>query len=155
MDRSLDALCHGGVQVLHDRRVLGVRERADHIAVAASGVWVISSRQASGRVAIREARFGKDRLMVGDHDCSKLIDTLDRQVAAARTMLRTFAPAVPVHGALCFIDAELPALGALSFRGYPVLHPRALARLLNEDGPIDELQTSILAQRLERRFPPA
>ena len=30
------------------------------------------------------------------------------------------APGVPVRGALCFINADLPLLGKLSFNGYPL-----------------------------------
>jgi hypothetical protein len=153
--RLLAATCHGDVHVLHDRRVLGAREPADHLAVAASGVWVIGTRRTTGKVTIHEARFGRDRLMVDGQDCSKRIDALDKQVAAARVVLQTIAPDVPVHGALCLVDAELPLFGGLSFCGYPVLCATALARRLNEAGPLDAAQTENLVQRLDGRFPPA
>ena len=89
--------------------------------------------------------------MILGHDRSALIDDLDSQVALVRTALDELAADVPVHGALCVVDADLPLLGTLTFRGYPLLYRKALAKRLIADGPLDAIQ----ALRLAERFPPA
>ena len=45
-------------------------------------------------------------------------------------------PETPVRGALCFVDADLPRRGTLSFNGYPLLHVKPLAKRINADGPL-------------------
>jgi hypothetical protein len=43
-----------------------------------------------------------------------------RARAAVEPVMPELAPGVPVRGALCFINADLPLLGKLSFNGYPL-----------------------------------
>ncbi len=65
------------------------------------------------------------------------------------------APAVTVRGALCFIDTDLPLLRKLSFNGFPLLHPRALAKRLNTAGPVSHRLAQEVAAELAQRFPSA
>jgi hypothetical protein len=61
-------------------------------------------------------------------------------------------PGVPVRGAFCLVDAELPLLGNLSFRGYPLLGRRKLAKRLNGRGPLPDAEVRALTAFLAERF---
>ena len=70
-------------------------------------------------------------------------------------VVRDVAPDVPVHGALCFVDADLPLLGTLSFGGYPLLYPKPLAKRINRPGPVSSDQVHAVGTELARRLPSA
>ena len=74
------------VTLLHDRRIPG-RGNIDHIAIAPSGVWVIDTKRYRGRVSIQRRLIGRRRLMIAGRDQTKLIDGLERQVAAVNKAL--------------------------------------------------------------------
>ncbi len=141
--------------LLHDRRIPRSRANIDHLAVAPSGVWVIDAKRYKGRVRISKPLFGTAKLTIAGRDRTKLIAGLARQVALVETALASVAPAVPVRGALCFVDAELPLLGTLTFDGYPLLHPKRLAKRINARGPVDVARVRTLAAELARHFPSA
>ena len=63
----------------------------------------------------------------------------------ARTAMADIAPGVPVYGALCFVDGELPMLGTLTFNSYSLLHPKALAKRINAS---NDQEVATAAQRL-------
>jgi hypothetical protein len=65
------------------------------------------------------------------------------------------APAVPVQGALCFVEADLPVLRKLNFNGFPLLYPKPLAKHLNSPGPLTPARVRQLAAALATRFPSA
>jgi hypothetical protein len=65
------------------------------------------------------------------------------------------APAVPVQGALCFVEADLPVLRKLNFNGFPLLYPKPLAKQLNSPGPLTPARVRQLAAALATRFPSA
>jgi len=141
--------------VLHDRRIPRTRSNIDHIAVAPSGVWVIDTKRYKGRVAVQAPLFGKAKLTIAGRDQTKLIDGLAKQVALVTGAMTTIAPGVPVHGALCIVEADLPVLGTTTFRGFPLLHPRPLAKRINrgEVLPADRVRPTAVA--LAERFPVA
>lgn len=141
--------------VLHDRRIPRSRANIDHIAVAPSGVWVIDTKRYSGRVAVHAPLFGKAKLTIAGRDQTKLVDGLAKQVALVTEVVASIAPGVPVHGALCIVDADLPLLGTTTFRGFPLLHPRPLAKRINrgETVPVDRVRPTAVA--LAERFPVA
>jgi hypothetical protein len=56
---------------------------------------------------------------------------------------------------MCFIDGELPMLRTLTFEGWPLLYPKAMAKLLNATGPLDAASIRDLASSLAQRFAPA
>jgi hypothetical protein len=152
---ALAKRCHDGVFVLHDRRVPGTRANIDHIAVAPSGVWVVDTKRYKGKVAVHRPLLGKPKLMIDGRDKSKLVDGLDWQVTLVREAVLDVAATAPVHGALCFVEADLPLLGTLTFGGYPILYRKALAKRLNADGPVDRADRVDLAVALAERFPEA
>lgn len=142
-----------GVRVLHDRRIPGRRANIDHIALAASGVWVIDAKRYHGRVAIARPLVGSSRLKIAGRDRSRLADGLGRQVAAVERALAGVSPRPPVHGVLCFVEAQLPLVRTLRFAGFPLLHPRPLARRIGR--PFPEPTARPLLETLAGAFPPA
>lgn len=153
--KRLAELLAPGIILLHDRRVPSSRANIDHIAVAPSGIWVIDTKRYQGKVAIRRSLFQASRLMVAGRDKSKLVEGLARQVELVRGSVRESAATVPVHGALCFVDAELPMFGTLTFNGYPLLYVKALAKRINKPGAVPAEQIAPIAAELARRLPPA
>ena len=146
---SLEARCAESVCLLHDRRIPNSRANIDHLAVAPTGVWVIDSKKYRGRVEVRRPLFGDARLMIDRRDRSKLADGLARQVAAVAAAVD---PGVPVRGAFCLVDAELPLLRTLTFRGYPLLSRRKLAKTLNGLGALPDAEVRALAALIAERF---
>jgi hypothetical protein len=149
---SLARRCGDNVLFLHDRRIPGSRANIDHIAVTATGVWVIDPKRYKGKVEVHKPLFGEAKLTISGRDRSKLIDGLEKQVSLVRGVV---GPDVEVHGALCMVDAELPMLGTLSFRGYPLLYPRGLAKRLNAAGPLERAKVRAVAEQLREHFPSA
>ena len=141
-----------GIVVLHDRRIPGSRANIDHIAIAPSGVWVIDSKRYKGKVAVSSPLFGQTKLTIAGRDKSKLIDGLDKQVALVREQMRTILAEAPIHGALCFIDAGLPLLGSVNFRGYPLLYPTGLAKRINARGSLSAEAVGLIATELAKPF---
>jgi hypothetical protein len=93
--------------LLHDRKVPRTRGNIDHLAIAASGVWVIDAKTYRGRVERRDKGgwFRTDlRLYVNGRDRTRLVGGLGWQVDAVGRALS--GSDVPVHAALCFIDAD-------------------------------------------------
>jgi hypothetical protein len=79
----------------------------DHIAIAPSGVWVVDAKRYKGKVAVSRPLFGEPTLTINGRDKSKLVEGLAQQVALVKAVMVEVAPGVPVHGALCFVDADL------------------------------------------------
>jgi hypothetical protein len=63
------------------------------------------------------------------------------------------ASEVPVYGALYFVDADLPILTKLTFRGFPLRYPKQLAWCVNEPGPVPAGRIPELSRLLVDRFP--
>jgi hypothetical protein len=146
----------GPAIVLHDRRIPPSYANIDHLAVAPRGVFVIDAKAIKGNVRVARPLFGKPRLTIAGRNRTKLIDGLDRQVAAVRQALaRTGHDEVPVLGILCFTKADLPLLGAGKIRGHRLHHRRATARRLNRSGPLVPEAIAAIAAELEASFPRA
>jgi hypothetical protein len=119
-------------------------------------VFVIDTKAIKGNVRVARPLFGKPRLTIAGRNRTKLIDGLDRQVAAVRQALaRNGHDEVPVLGILCFTRADLPLLGAGKIRGHRLHHRRATARQLNRSGPLVPEAIAAIAAELEASFPRA
>jgi hypothetical protein len=112
-ERKLGAGLHDlagrGVVMLHDRRRPGTMANIDHLAVAATGVWVIDAKRYTGKVARKDVGswfFSDVRLFVGRRDCTKLVAGMGKQVDAVRAALGTEWADVPVRPVLCFVDTD-------------------------------------------------
>jgi hypothetical protein len=152
---ALAKRCGDAVRVLHDRRMPRSRANIDHVAVALSGVWVVDTKRYAGKIRVAKPLFGADRLEIGGRDRTKLIDALARQVDAVATLVDELAPGTPVHGAICFVEGDLPLLGTPAIRGFPLLHRRSLAKRLNAGGPLTSATVDGLAEVLAARLPAA
>jgi Nuclease-related domain len=148
---------HGPTIILNDRRMPGGRGNIDHLAITATGVFVIDAKNIKGKVHVAKPLFGAAKLRITGRDRTKLIDGLDRQVSAVRDALEANSHAgVPVQGVLCFTAAaELPLLGTLKMRGHLLLHSKALAKRLNTSGPLQPPAIDALARSLAAALPSA
>ena len=143
------------VVLLHDRRIPRSKANIDHIAITTSGIWVIDAKRCQGKVEVRKPLFGKPSLRIAGRDRSKLAVGLASQIQHVQDAIASTAPEVPVHGALAFVDADLPILGHLTFSGYMLLYPKQLAKRLNGPGPVPVERIPGLAQQLATCFPNA
>jgi hypothetical protein len=149
-------VAQGSVRLLHDRRMPRGRGNIDHLAVAPTGVYVIDAKAHTGRVRIVRPLFGSERLLIGGRDWTKLLDGLDRQVAAVRQVVEALdCAAVPVRGVLCFTNADLPWLRTANLRGHLLMYGRALAKELNSGGPLTAETVESVARTLAAALPSA
>ncbi len=146
----------GSVRLLHDRRMPRGQGNIDHLAIAATGVYVIDAKAHKGKVRIARPRFGSERLLINGRDWTRLLDGLDRQVEVVRHVLsRIDSIEIPIHGALCFTNADLPWLSTARMRGHLLIYGRALARRLNAAGPLPPTIVDSLTRTLAATLPPA
>jgi hypothetical protein len=156
---ALDRMTSAGALLLHDRRLPGTQANIDHLAVTANGVWVIDAKRYSGRIAKvdKGGWFSSDvRLMVGGRDRTKLIAGVHKQIARVATALgREFGAELPVHGVLCFVDADWGWFAKpFVLQEVLVTWGQALRERFTEPGPLgDELRTSV-HRVLASSFPP-
>lgn len=145
-----------GVILLHNRRKPGSRGDIDHIAIAPTGVYVIDTKGWQGKVRIRTPWFGPAKLFNHGRDRTKRIDGLDRQIAVVRATLDGAGRQhIPIHGALCFTQADLPWLRTQTFRGHLLIYRKALAKRLNADGSLTPADIDAVARQLAAALPRA
>jgi hypothetical protein len=142
--------------LLHNRRMPSGRGDIDHIAVAPTGVFVIDTKDWRGSVRLESPLFGKPKLLVGGRDRTKLVDGLDRQVAAVRAALEASGYSdITIQGVFCLTRADKLLFGTTRFRGHMLLYRKALAKRLNAAGDLGADTIRILARELSAAFPPA
>jgi len=144
-----------GTMLLHDRRIPRSRANIDHLAIGPSGAGVIDAKRYKGKGAVSKPLFGQAKLTIAGRDKSKLVEGLAKQVALVEVAMIEIASDVPIQGALCFVDADLPMLGKLTFKGFPLLYPKSLAKRINASGPLDRERVHAVATELALRFPVA
>jgi hypothetical protein len=143
--------------LLHDRKVPGTRGNIDHLAVAASGVWVIDAKAYTGLVERRDKGgwFSTDyRLYVNRRDRTKLVHGLAWQVAAVRGAISDRD--VQVNAALCFIDAEWRVFAKpFVLDDVWVTWGSKLAEMIAAPGPLADADVTRVAQELTSSLPSA
>ena len=145
-------------RVLHDRRIPGTRANIDHIAVGPTGVWVIDAKRYVGkRPSLRVdggiLRPRTESLRIGGRDGRNLVHGVQSQVERVTGILGVAPP--PVHGVLCFLDADWPLVGgSFIVDGIHVLWPRLLIKRMTQRQALD-LDVEGLHGRIARAFPPA
>lgn len=86
-------------------------------------------------------------------DCTKLVDGLLNQVDVVRGLLEDD---VPVHGVLCFVEADWPLIGGtFTTREVQTLWPKKLYPQLQADGPITADTVAEVHRTLAHALPPA
>lgn len=157
----LDKLADRGVLVLHDRRIPRTTANIDHIAVAPSGVFVIDAKRYSGRPQLHVEggilRPRTERLMVGTCDRTRLVDGMHKQVELVMAALTAagFADA-PVHGMLCFVEADWPLIGgSFVIGGVDVLWPKKATERLLAPGALGPTTIAQVHRALAGAFRPA
>lgn len=159
---SLDGLRDEGFAVLHDRRIPGTRANIDHIVVSPAGVFVIDTKNWSGRVEQRVVGgwFKTDvRLYVSGRDRTKRIAGMNDQLEAVKHVLAARAEwrEVPVTGSLWFMSSENWSLlerRPLRFGDVYVLWGKALGKLIRADGALTSAQIAAIERQLALALPP-
>ena len=149
--------CGDRAVLLHDRKVPRTRGNIDHLAIAASGVWVIDAKHFKGLVERRDKGgwFKTDyRLYVGGRDRTRVVEGLGWQVSAVRSALGSSE--VTVNAAVCFIEAEWK-LFAKPFQlgDVWVTWGIKLAEMIAAPGPLSLAEVTSTAERLAAALPPA
>lgn len=161
LGKRLDGLTERGVQVLHDRRIPRTTANIDHIAVGPSGVFVIDAKRYQGRPSLRVEgglfRPRIEKLMVGSHDCTKLVAGVHKQLDLVRAALgRAGQTEVPLRGMLCFVDGDWPLIGgSFAINDLYVLWPKRASEHLVSPGPFNDAAVQHLHRVLANAFPPA
>ena len=155
LGRGLDRLACETLRLLHDRRLPKSRANIDHLAVTPTGVYVIDAKKYRGRPQLKIEgglfRPRVERLLVGSRDCTKLVDGVLKQVYVVREILE---PDVPVHGVLCFVEADWPLLGGnFTTRDVHTLWPKKLYPELRAEGPLTADTIAEIQRTLARALP--
>jgi hypothetical protein len=149
--------------LLHDRRLPESRANIDHLAIVASGVYVIDAKRYKGKIEVRKAKSSdQPTLFIAGRRKSKLVDGLTRQVKAVEAALALIEQDVPVFGCFCFINPEkqaggskIPLFRTLTVEGFDLMYPRRLAKRLNQTGPLSSDEQLVIAEALCELFPAA
>jgi hypothetical protein len=155
----LDEAVRGSGTVLHDRALPHGRANIDHLAVVASGIWVIDTKHFRGRLERRDLGgwfVPRPRLFVAGRDQSRLVTSARRQQAEVAEALVAEEPAGGplVRVALCFTGAQVGLFARpFTLEGVLVTWPRAFASTLAAGGPVGSVERRALAARLARAFP--
>ena len=152
----------GRAVLLNDRTVPRTRGNIDHIVVAPGGVWVIDAKRWSGLVELRDVGgwFRTDqRLYVKGRDRTSTVRNMAWQVEAVRNALAGIEGdgaglEVPVHAALCFVEAEWKFFSKpFVLEGVRVSGPKSLGVAIAEDGPLSRDEVLEVAAHLAEALP--
>lgn len=147
----------GGARVLTDRRVPNSQTMIDHIVVAPSGVWVVDSRNWSGRIKYLFDRESESmRLWVGKHDQTPKVELLYAVVIPVAQAVGDIE--VNVNPVMAVIDGNW---GSGFRRTKPVTHKGVLVTSaddvvsrINRPGSLEPERIDDLVVRLDEVFEP-
>ena len=144
----LEPLLDAGYIVLYNRQIPGVKGDVDSLVIGPTGVYPIETKNWSGRVEVRN-----DRLFVGDHDRTWVVDQIYRHALAVQVALgeELTAQRVTVTPVICAIGGVTrPGQTA---RGVHVTEGKRLARLIAEHPPVfDDETVERIARLADRRL---
>lgn len=154
--RLLAELSDTGVRAVHDRRVPDSDANIDHIAIAASGVYVIDAKNYTGRPRV-DTYGGADatarRLFIGRDDHTHLVYAVRRQVSVVKIAL--LDESVPVRGILCFVGADWDVINGYLVGGVGVTSLDGVAALLAVPGPLGATRVDAVYRQLAETLDPA
>lgn len=157
----IDALAPHYLYALHDRGIPRSRANIDHVAIAASGVYVIDAKNYPGATLSvrREGGWGRpvqETLVVRGRQRNDLLAGLARQLFSVEQALhgdRELAR-LPVHGVLCFLGANWPLFPkSMTVAGIPVVGPKGLRRQLLAEGQLSHEMRYAAFCQLAQRLP--
>jgi hypothetical protein len=162
MDQFLHRTLSDGEVILTDRRVPGTNANIDNVVVAPSGVWIIDSKKWSGRIEYKASTFtGVDmHLFVGGKDRTTEIEKIYRLVIPVAQIVDDRS--VPINPSLVFVEGDWKvSVAARHLLKRPYKHegvwvspPRLLAKLIKEQGPLDEEAVTKVGRLLDSRLKP-
>lgn len=141
---ALTGLSEHFVYALHDRAIPRSRANIDHIAIGASGVYVVDAKNYPGAsIALRrEGGWGRpvqETLVVRGRRRNDLVAGLAAQVFAVEESLGgdSSLTHLPVTGILCFLGASWPLFPLnMSVAGVPIVGLKGLRRQLLAEGDV-------------------
>ncbi|MEO5533707.1 MAG: nuclease-related domain-containing protein [Pseudolysinimonas sp.] len=151
--RALEDLIVDGVRVVHDRRIPGSLANIDHIAIAATGVYVVDAKSHVGRPRVDILSATERRLYLGREDATDLVRGIQRQVRVVSQVVGESS--VPVRGILCFSGADWDLVNGYLVDGVGVTSLDGLADLLRLPGPLSAAEIEGLHGRLGSSLDPA
>ncbi len=159
--RRLDMEVPEDAAVLHDRQVPGARGKAHHIVIAPTGIWLIDAKHFTGRVRRRNVGgwiSSGERLFVGNHNRTKLIDAMSWQVVAVRAQLDPVGHGeVAVRPVMCLTNAQWGRFARpFHVDGVLVAWPGALVTAIATDDRVrmlDAATVEVLAHHLGSSLP--
>ncbi|MGD9794012.1 MAG: hypothetical protein AB7V43_11070 [Acidimicrobiia bacterium] len=138
------------VLALHCRVAPGTAIVIDHVVVASSGIYVITSD-----VTVGEAHHVSDTIVVGGIDRTAMVDHALARATAMMSTVRSVSDA-PVRAVLCFEHATWPLFAKpFTTDGVLVTWPSALPMTLMMQGVLDEDQRYDLIEHLVSVMPHA
>jgi hypothetical protein len=142
---------------LHSRRIRN--GDIDHLAITASGIFVIDAKNYNGRVEARNVGNWPTidrRLFVGGRDKSKLVEGMGKQTRAVRAAVESAGLGdTPVHAVLCFTDSDWGLFAKpIMFGDVTCLWAKKLRELVSAPGPLDGHQRTAIGHRLNLALPP-
>jgi hypothetical protein len=132
----------------------------DHLAITAGGVWIIDAKNYRGRIEVDEEGSGSrpgPRLRIDGRDrTERLISGTRWQLDHVRQALDLTYREVPVHLAVCFVDAKRQLGGrATLLDGALVTWGKDIVKRLGQPGPFDQRWRNAIQHHLATRFRPA
>ena len=162
MDQFLHKNLPADAIILNDRRVPGTKSNIDHIVVVSSGVWIIDSKNWTGRIEYKANSMMSvnTRLFVGGKDRTSEIESIYGLVIPVAQVIEDRS--VPIKSALVFIDGDwsmtsLPRMLAnkpYQHLGVWITPPRTLAKLINEPGPLQPEAVRRVGLKLDEALKP-
>lgn len=154
---ALDARRGPHWRTLHDRLMPRSRANLDHLVVAPSGIWIIDAKRYKGRPSLKVEgglfRPVTKKLTVAGRDRTALVAGMHKQLAAVRGLV---PEDIPVHGVLCFIEADWPLIGgAITIDGVRVLWPKATYALIEKADPCPAVDVAQIHHHLSSVLKPA
>ena len=142
--------------LLHDRKIPRSSANIDHLAIAATGVWIVDAKKYKGRLQRRDKggwRSTDYHVYVNGRDQTKLAVGLHKQATVVRAALDDLD--VPVHSVLCFIEAEWDFfLKPFQVEGVWVTYGKHLAEMIGAAGPLADDEVLRVANLLAAALPP-
>jgi hypothetical protein len=143
--RLLDRLTRDGYVVFHDLAVPGSDANVDHLVIGRSGVFVIDTKQWTGRVY-----QGADGLVWHNHYClDRTLETVRWEAERVGRLLSTRAAAL-----LCVHGAHIQG-GGVDTQGVAIVPAQLLRGALGDDRVLSDADVELLATTGRSRLRPA